>query len=374
MKINLSNSRVFENRRRFGITLLGSVILICLGLTQGAGQLQKLKRVTGLQLGDAAEGARVSVMSDSALNDYEAFRRGDRFYVRIPQAEFATGQPQFSGDGFEDVQVQKIGDSVVVSFKLQPGATARVDEHANRLDIIFSSPSRMVRVTSPNTVRNRVIGGSPNGRVRTNPSSRVPRNADVAGPVPPDSPETYTSGSTGDEGQTDASRDFATVQSRRIPNNGRVNNNATNNAPAANSSVPNTDSTAPSSPTTTQSYTPYNTGTSTIPVSSAPAANSPAGSSSSWKTRGQKIIQSISANRRATLIGAAALLIMIAAASLVYWRRKKAVKAKRAKGSAVVQPKYSPDFDLEDLLADEETASIASSMLAEFNQQRRFRL
>jgi len=34
----------------------------------------------------------VTIVSDSALNDYEAFRRGDRFYVKIPQAEFAFSQ------------------------------------------------------------------------------------------------------------------------------------------------------------------------------------------------------------------------------------------------------------------------------------------
>lgn len=92
----------------------------------------------------------MTVVSDSALNDYEAFRRGDRFYVKIPLADFSSALPQLRADGFEDVQVQRVGDNVVVSFKLQPGATARVEQRSNRLDVIFQRQTE-VRATTPQT-------------------------------------------------------------------------------------------------------------------------------------------------------------------------------------------------------------------------------
>jgi hypothetical protein len=353
MKINFSSSTLFENRWRSGVRMLASVALICSALTQGAGQLKTEKRITSLQIAEAAEGARVTIVSDSALNDYEAFRRGDRFYVRIPLADFTAAQPQFSGDGFDDVQVQKVGDSVVVSFKLQPGATARVDQRLNRLDIIFASPGRLSG-NSANAVRNRVISNS----ARTNPIPRVSRrDRDAAGPIPPGSPST-TSPSV-EEVQSETSSDVQTLQTRRASIHTRMDSNSSTRNESADSPPPNSDSSPPVASTTTQSYSPYNTGTSAPPVST-PLVKPP-GSASSWKTRGQHTVQWLSANRLATLIGAAVLLIMMVfAVFMMFWRRKKVAKAKRAKVPGV-QPKYSTDFDLDDLLAAEVGASASST-------------
>jgi len=122
-----SSSQQFSETNAVAPLLYWQLVLsIGLRFIPGAAQSRNQKRIMSIQIGEVSEGSRVTVVSDSALNDYEAFRRGDRFYVRIPLAEFTAGQPHFRGDGFEDVQVQKVGDSIVVSFKLQPGATARV--------------------------------------------------------------------------------------------------------------------------------------------------------------------------------------------------------------------------------------------------------
>jgi hypothetical protein len=189
MKITFLKSLVFRSRARCGFALLASVISIWFALTPGAAQSKNQKRIFSLQIGEASEGARVTVVSDSALNDYEAFRRGDRFYVRIPSADFVAGKPGFRGDGFEDVQVQKVGDSVVVSFKLQPGATARVDQRANHLDVIFSSPNRMARSNRTNTGTNRGTYIPTDGIVRVNnPQTLQHRQRDAAGPMPPGTP------------------------------------------------------------------------------------------------------------------------------------------------------------------------------------------
>src|SRR6266542_635386 len=131
-----------QTKGRWHATTLLLLLLGCGAVFTGVAQLRGSKRVTSVHSGSTADGSRVTVTADSALNDYEAFRRGDRFYVRIPAADITAAQPRFTGDGYEDVQVLKIGDGLVLSFRLQPGTTAHVDQSANKLDVIFSSPSK----------------------------------------------------------------------------------------------------------------------------------------------------------------------------------------------------------------------------------------
>src|ERR1044071_6526899 len=106
MKLPYSQ-KVLKSLGQRGIIILATVALAGWGLTSTRAQLQSLKRITAVQLGRMDSGSRVSVFADSALNDYEAFRRGDRFYVKLPRAAFATGRPSFTGTGFQDIQVQE---------------------------------------------------------------------------------------------------------------------------------------------------------------------------------------------------------------------------------------------------------------------------
>jgi hypothetical protein len=98
--------------------------------------------------------------SDQSLNDYEAYRRGDRFYVKIPAAEVPRAET-LRGRGFADVKAQRSGDSTVVSFRLQPGATAHVEQRSNKLDVVITVP-----------------GGNPS--VASNSSREVPRPVTVS--------------------------------------------------------------------------------------------------------------------------------------------------------------------------------------------------
>src|SRR6185503_5556642 len=166
MKSVLLKTVNLKKRRRSGVALLFCVCLILLVFTAATAQVKENKHITAIQLGTAAEGSRVTVVSDSPLIDYEAFRRGNRFYVKIPLADLSAAAPHFRADGFEDVQVQKVGDSQIVSFKLQPGATARVDQRGNRLDVVFSAANRIP-----------VNTGNP----------AADRGRDAAGPMPSDS-------------------------------------------------------------------------------------------------------------------------------------------------------------------------------------------
>src|SRR5262245_27666104 len=74
----------------------------------------KRDSVATLHSSDSREGSRVAISSDRSLNNYEAYRRGDRFYVKIPAA--AVPRPEaVRGRGFADVTAQRSGDSTVLS-------------------------------------------------------------------------------------------------------------------------------------------------------------------------------------------------------------------------------------------------------------------
>ncbi|MFN2511357.1 MAG: HEAT repeat domain-containing protein [Pyrinomonadaceae bacterium] len=159
------------------------MLFALLGATLGSAQSEKQKRVTSVALGTATEGSRVTVLSDSALDDYEAYRRGDRFYVRIPAVDFASVVPNLSGAGFEDVRVQKAADGSIISFRLQPGTAARVDQRSNRLDVVFSTLARSDntgatpthvtgRAQNPSGSRTVVTGLSPASSIGNSPGGR----------------------------------------------------------------------------------------------------------------------------------------------------------------------------------------------------------
>lgn len=346
MKINLFKPILRKNSWRTGVALVALVCLTSLGLSQNPTEPKDRKRITSLQIGEAAEGSRVTIVSDSALNDYEAFRRGDRFYVRIPLADFAAAQPSFQGDGFDDVQVQIVGDSTVISFKLQPGSSARVDQRTNRLDVIFSSPARMARSNSGTAVRSRVI--SSNNGSRNNAASTSQRRAsDLAGPVPPDSP-TYDARVVS-ESNENRFADTQTSINRQVPSGRDSQQNKLSSQPGAVQATATPGLSVP--PSTTSTYPPL---TNATPLTTTPSTtNYPAVPATSvWKTRSQTALRWARANRLATLLGSITLLGVVAfLAVFVLRRRKVVVKTKRA-NVPKAQPKYSQDLDFEDMVAD----------------------
>src|ERR1041384_4862633 len=117
----------------------------------------KRQHIATVHRSDSTEGSRVAITSDQSLNDYEAYRRGDRFYVKIPAADVPRAEA-VRGRGFVDVKAQKSGNNTILSFRLQPGATAHVEQRANKLDVVVSVPgggpptaaSNRTRATIPN--------------------------------------------------------------------------------------------------------------------------------------------------------------------------------------------------------------------------------
>jgi hypothetical protein len=344
MTIKSFKSVVLKNKQRGVVALLLFVCSILFVLTTGMAQLRNQKHVLGLQLGEAAEGSRVTVVSDAALNDYEAFRRGDRFYVKIPLADFTSAFPRLRADGFEDVQVQKVGDSVVISFKLQPGATARVEQRSSRLDVIFSAPNRAARNNSSGSNASR------------NTQDRGP---DAAGPMPGGSELAYRPRVVTD--RTSDANGRRASQNSRAPINAGVDSNRNSNrstqASSGNNPVkapsPASSPTSLLSPTTPYTYPPLTTSSPAVSSSSTPGVHSSGPSASpnflNWRARGNSAIRWMSANRLATLLGALILLSLILYLVLGLRRRGKDPKAKRVKAlkaqpkvQSKVQPKAQP--------------------------------
>jgi hypothetical protein len=322
-------------------------------MAHGASQLKTSKRITAVQFAESAEGSRVTVTSDSALDDYEAFRRGDRFYVKIPFAEFSAAQPNFQGAGFEDVQVQKTGDSVIISFKLLPGASARVSEGSNRLEVLFFSPIRLATSSEANAVRSR----RSSSRTRASSSRSKPGSGiDVAGPMPPDSPTSY---------QPDSARsrqsDDATIAAARSRSNNRPESTQTVVTPADGAIQNNTPIPTPTPAAAGSEYsTAYPpASTSFTPARTDLAKPSPNVTKGRFDLTGraQAVRQWVMANKPASLIGGLGFLAVLSVAILVLYRRRRGVR--KALKPPPVQPKYSEDVQLEDLLVQRSSSKVS---------------
>jgi hypothetical protein len=375
MKINFIKKSIQEIRRRPSVIVLTFLILVNFGITSSSAQKNSQKRITSLQFGELAEGSRVSVFSDSALTDYEAFRRGDRFYVRIPLADFTTSQPNFRGDGFDDVQVQRSGDSILISFKLQLGANARVDQRSNRLDVIFSAPNKVVRRSTANPAPSRTTSKAmPGIVVLQNSRNQHQRNPDAAGPMPPDSPNSNrprlvtqefssTRSVTASSPAQPSMSSPVQTSSHRGSVNKVHNKTAIEPSPAkpvaslssANEVKPASKSDSPSTftPSPTPGYPTVTAVAQSTPWPSRTIANSPSATSSTgWRKRSELAVQWVSANRVVASVGAFVVLsLVVFSVSMIYLKRRKHVNTKRLKVPGV-QPKNSPARDPEDVVAN----------------------
>jgi len=130
----------------------------------------KRARIATLHSTDSSEGSRVAITSDQSLNDYEAYRRGDRFYVKIPAADVPRAEA-VRGRGFADVKSQRTGDSTLLSFRLQPGATAHVEQRGNKLDVVVAVPGGTPSVAS-NRPRDLTRSGNVDSAGKANTNKR----------------------------------------------------------------------------------------------------------------------------------------------------------------------------------------------------------
>ena len=125
----------------------------------------KRQRVATLRASDSSDGSRVALTANQSLNDYEAYRRGDRFYVKIPPADVPRAEA-VRGRAFADVKVNRSVDSTIVSFRLQPGATAHVEQRGNKLDVVIKMPGARSSSTAREVARNNAGPAPPDNKRR----------------------------------------------------------------------------------------------------------------------------------------------------------------------------------------------------------------
>ncbi len=124
--------------------LLATLALLCstgIGIKAQNTPAPQLRRIAPLRSLDVPEGSRVTITSDTSLDDYTAYRSLDRFHVLIPQAQLSSAVNNLRGRGFTGLQIERRGADLELSFNLQPGATAKVSQKFNRLDVIFNAPA-----------------------------------------------------------------------------------------------------------------------------------------------------------------------------------------------------------------------------------------
>jgi hypothetical protein len=109
------------------------------GRAAAGGGARLLKRMT-LSTSETAEGSRVRITSDAALEGYRTYTEGGRFFVLVPEADasvFASGG--LAARGFTRVEAGQRGDDALIAFTLAPDVTPRVRASFNRLEILFAA-------------------------------------------------------------------------------------------------------------------------------------------------------------------------------------------------------------------------------------------
>lgn len=100
------------------------------------------KRILAVRHNDLPDSSRFTLTSDSPLDDYSSYVEGERFFVSVPQAILINEQTELNGHGFTDMRLEQRAEDVLLSFRLQQGATVNISQTFNRLDIIFLTNER----------------------------------------------------------------------------------------------------------------------------------------------------------------------------------------------------------------------------------------
>ncbi|MDT5269696.1 MAG: hypothetical protein QOH49_1882 [Acidobacteriota bacterium] len=109
------------------------------GRATAGGGARLLKRMT-LSTTETAEGSRVRITSDAALDGYRTYTEGGRFFVLVPEADAAVlASGGFAARGFTRVEAGQRGDDALIAFTLAPNVAPRVRATFNRLEILFAA-------------------------------------------------------------------------------------------------------------------------------------------------------------------------------------------------------------------------------------------
>jgi len=306
----------------------------------------KRNHIATIHSADSSEGSRVSISSDQSLADYEAYRRGDRFYVKIPAADVPRAEA-VRGRGFADVSAQRSGSSTTLAFRLQPGSTAHVQQNGNRLDVVIAvagnntpgSFSRPRNFQWSDTSGVRPANSNSNNRVLpsrdtfdSNANKRGNQNANKNSSARDNASSAANSNSKFKPGNTNsstASNNPANTNSSAGSKSGN-SNSSVGSASAATSPLASPSATASAKPNTNAAG-PQGAASPANSVSPSPAAAPVAARSDFWtraKERGRYWLLLAQLNPIPVAIGAAILVLIIA---LLLMQRRRAKATRRVK-------------------------------------------
>jgi hypothetical protein len=139
------------------------------------------KRIAQPLSTDLPEGSRVTIISDAPLNDYQSYKSGDSFYVRLPHASAGfLSNDSLRGRGFDNAQVERRGDDLYFSFHLQMGASASVTQKFNRLYVLFTVTAET------STAAATITDTLPAPEAKPAPQEKTKKTASKSVPVPPE--------------------------------------------------------------------------------------------------------------------------------------------------------------------------------------------
>ena len=111
---------------------------VCPRAAASPADVPQRKRVVALRRSETPDGARFTLTSDSALDDYRSYAEGERLFILVPRASLASTRGRLAHRrGFADLRVEQREDGLVISFRLQTGATVAVSQTFNRLELVF---------------------------------------------------------------------------------------------------------------------------------------------------------------------------------------------------------------------------------------------
>ena len=134
-----------------------------------------------LRVSDSPEGSRIVLTADQSLNSYEAYRRGDRFYLKIPLSSIPVDD-SVRGHAFSEVRIEQSYGATIISFHLHPDATTRVEQRGNKIEIVFlASRARLARAAIANRAAlNSSVKRSTKNDGSQNLKARLASKADTA--------------------------------------------------------------------------------------------------------------------------------------------------------------------------------------------------
>lgn len=92
---------------------------------------------------ESPDGPRFTLTADAPLDDYRSYAEGERLCVMIPRAALASTRGEAHASGFADMRVEERDGDLLLSFRLQTGASVLVKQSFNRMDVVFNTNERV---------------------------------------------------------------------------------------------------------------------------------------------------------------------------------------------------------------------------------------